>query len=842
MRDLPSGAVTLLFTDIEGSTQLLQALGERGYAEALTEHRRLLRKAFADHGGVEVDTQGDAFFVAFPTAPDAVAAARRATDDLSSGPIRVRMGLHTGTPLVTADGYVGTDVHRAARIAAAGHGGQVLVSAATASLVNEEGLRDLGEHRFKDLAGPERVYQLGTEPFPPLKSLYRANLPVQVTPFLGRERELSEVVELLRREDTRLLSLIGPGGSGKTRLALQGAAEASDEFPDGIWWVPLAPLRDPSLVWASVASTLGLKVPPGVPLSEALVSDLGGKRALILLDNCEHLMPEAADAVGALRDSGGPTICVTSRERLRIRGERTWPVPPLSEGDGVALFTSRAQAIDPAFAMTTAARELCDGLDGLPLAIELAAARTALFTPEQILERLGQRLDLLTGERDIDPRQRTLRATIGWSYDLLIEQERDLFARLSVFAGGFSYDAAEHVCGANPDTLQSLLDKSLVHRRDADAGSRFWMLETIREFAAELLTASGNLDQVREAHAAWFSTHVARLAWGVREEEPGAGAALAADLPNARAGLSFAFSRKDVRMTGDFLFGLWFRWFTEGLGPEAATAADGWLNLDRTELTAIDRLPGLFAAGEIVRFTGDLSRAAELKREELAIAREHDNAIVRGWEIRRVIPATLSDLSQIELALGNVVKAGALADEALSIRRRAGELPGIGHALVAVGIVALVAGDIDRARASFVEATDALAGTSDAWSAALYQAECDLLLGDITSAAGRVRTCVGELRKASVVVVVADAARVAASLAQELGDDENAAVLLEAFVRILHDAGMSLFLDAHWHRTYETMTDDLRAKLGEASLYRARAQGAQLTTDEVLDLALSVVS
>jgi predicted ATPase len=841
MSDLPSGAVTLLFTDIEGSTQLLQTLGDRGYAEALAEHRRLLRKAFADHGGVEVDTQGDAFFVAFPTALDAVAAARQATDDLSSGPIRVRMGLHTGTPLVTADGYVGTDVHRAARIAAAGHGGQVLVSAATASLVKEEGLRDLGEHRFKDLAGPERVYQLGKEPFPPLKSLYRANLPIQVTPFLGRERELSEVVELLRREDTRLLSLIGPGGSGKTRLALQGAAEASDEFPDGTWWVPLAPLRDPSLVLASVAATLGLKVQPGVPLSESLVSDLGGKRALVLLDNCEHLMPEAAAAVSALRDSDGPTICITSRERLRIRGERTWPVPPLSEGDGVLLFTSRAQAVDPAFAMTPAARELCQGLDGLPLAIELAAARTALFTPEQILERLGQRLDLLTGERDIDPRQRTLRATIEWSYDLLIEHERDLFERLSVFAGGFSYDAAEQVCGADPDTLQSLLDKSLVDRRDADI-SRFWMLETIREFAAELLSASGNLDQVREAHAAWFSTHVARLAWGVREEEPGAMAALTANLPNARAGLSFALSRKDVRVAGDYLFGLWFRWLTEGLGPEAAAAAEGWLNLDRTELTAIDRLPGLFAAGEIVRFTGDLSRAAELKREELAIAREHANAIVHGWEIRRVIPATLSDLSQIELALGNVVKAGALADEALSIRRRAGELPGVGHALVAVGIVALVAGDIERARAAFVEATDALAGTSDAWSAALYQAECDLLLGDITSAAERVRTCVGELRKASIVVDVADAARVAASLALGLGDDENAAVLLEAFVHILHDAGMPLVLDAHWQRTYESMTEDLRARLGEASFYGARAKGAQLTTEEVLDLALSVAS
>ncbi len=274
-RDLPAGTVTFLFTDIEGSTVLLHDLGAGAYAEALAEHRRVVRDACALHGGMEVDTQGDAFFVAFPTAPGALAAASAITNGLASGRIRVRIGLHTGTPLVTDEGYVGPDVHRAARIAASGHAGQTLVSSATAALVGPDGLRDLGEHRFKDLAAPERVYQLGDEEFPALNSLYRTNLPVPATPFVGRRGELEEVAALLNREDVRLLTLTGPGGTGKTRLALQAAAEASDRYPDGITWVPLAPLRDPALLLPTVAQELELKEESGELLTETLQ---GGSR------------------------------------------------------------------------------------------------------------------------------------------------------------------------------------------------------------------------------------------------------------------------------------------------------------------------------------------------------------------------------------------------------------------------------------------------------------------------------------------------------------------------------------------------------------------------------------
>ena len=481
-RDLPSGTVTFLFTDVEGSTRLLHSLGTEGYADVLAEHRRVIREAFARHDGVEVDTQGDAFFVAFPTAPGALAAAREMLGGLESGPIRVRMGLHTGTPFLAEEGYVGPDVNRAARIAAAGHGGQVLVSASTAQLVELE-LTDLGEHRLKDLSAPERVYQLGDGDFPALKSLYRTNLPVPATPFLGRQRELQEVVELLSADGARLLTLTGPGGTGKTRLALQAAAAAADGYPDGVFWIPLAPLRDPALVFATAGQILGSK--------NGLTEHIADKSMLLLFDNFEQVVQAAPDLGSLVSACPNVDVLVTSRERLRVGGEQTYPVPPLDESDGEALFLTRARAVDPAFLPTEAVRELCLRLDELPLAIELAAARTALFSVEQLLAKLSQRLDLLKGERDADPRQQTLRATIEWSYDLLTQDERRLLGRLAVCAGGCTFEAAEEIAGADPDILQSLLDKSLLRKRDSRTGPRYWMLETIREYATEKLDGSG---------------------------------------------------------------------------------------------------------------------------------------------------------------------------------------------------------------------------------------------------------------------------------------------------------------------------------------------------------------
>ena len=333
--------MTFLFTDVEGSTKLLHELGPEAYAGALEEHRRVLREAFAAHGGVEVDTQGDAFFVAFPTAPGALGAATEAMDGLARGLLRVRMGVHTGTPHLTADGYVGEDVHRAARIASAGHGGQLLVSSATAALVNTGHLSDLGEHRLKDLSAPERIYQLGEEHFPPLKTIYQTNLPVPATPFLGRECELAQVQELLFRDDVRLLTLAGPGGTGKTRLALQAAAESSDRYPDGIFWLPLAPLRDPRLVLESAAQTLDAK--------DGLAEHIADKRLLLLFDNFEHVIAAADGFPVLLASCPNLHLLVTSRELLRLPGEQAYQVPALEPRDGTALFVARARAVEPEF-------------------------------------------------------------------------------------------------------------------------------------------------------------------------------------------------------------------------------------------------------------------------------------------------------------------------------------------------------------------------------------------------------------------------------------------------------------------------------------------------------------
>jgi predicted ATPase len=474
VRDLPRGTVTFLFTDIEGSTRLLDELGAEEYGAALAEHRRVLRGAFKRHGGIEVDTQGDAFFVAFPTAPGALETTRESQAQLE---LPVRMGLHTGTPLLTEEGYVGADVHRAARIAAAGHGGQVLVSAATAALVDAAELRDLGEHRLKDLSAPERIFQLGDADFAPLKTLYRTNLPIPATPFLGRDHELGDVRELLARDDSRLLTLTGAGGSGKTRLALHAAGESAEAYPDGVWWVPLAPLTNPEDVGPAAARALG----GGASLAELV----DGRRLLLLLDNFEHVVEAAGEVAAVLTECPHADVLVTSRERLRVRGEQVYSVPVLERKEARRLFVTRARAVEPDFEPDEHIDELCERLDDLPLALELAAARTSLLSTKELLERLGGRLDLLRGGRDAEVRQQTLRSTIQWSYELLEPAEQRLLAALSVFRGGWTLEAAERVCDADLDLMQSLVDKSLVRRWDS---GRFGMLETIREFAAEKLT------------------------------------------------------------------------------------------------------------------------------------------------------------------------------------------------------------------------------------------------------------------------------------------------------------------------------------------------------------------
>jgi len=505
VQELPRGTVTFLFTDVEGSTRLLLELGD-AYADALSEHRRALRAAFTARGGVEVDTQGDAFFVAFSRASDALTAACEGQESLAGGPVRVRMGLHTGEPVVTDEGYVGMDVHKAARIAGAGHGGQVLVSQSTRDLAGGEGLRDLGEHRLKDLTAAERIWQLGDGEFPPLRSLNATNLPVAASPLVGREQELGDLVGLLS-DNARLVTLTGTGGTGKTRLALQVGAELVEAFSGGVFFVPLSGLREAELVPKTIASTVGVREP----------TDLGGRDALLLIDNFEHLLDAAPRVADILSSGTRIKVLTTSRAPLRIEGEREYPLDPLPDDDAVELLTERARAVRPDFVPDRSARAICRRLDGLPLALELAASRLRSLDTITLLDRLDRRLPLLTGgRRDAPERQRTLRATIEWSYELLDPDLQTLFARLGVFAT-FSLEAAESVTDADVDGIDALVEASLL--KPVGTG-RFLMLETIREYALEQLEAGNGSDETHMRHACYLLELARRANLNIEAEGP----------------------------------------------------------------------------------------------------------------------------------------------------------------------------------------------------------------------------------------------------------------------------------------------------------------------------------
>ena len=536
---LPTGTVTFLFSDIEGSTRLVHSLGDR-YGELLEDHHRIMRGAIASSGGTELGTEGDSFFAVFPTAAQAIeatVAAHRALAEHTwpdEAAVLVRMGLHTGDGKLGGDNYIGLDVHRTSRIAAAGHGGQVLVSETTRSLVASAlpagaSLRDLGEHRLKDLESPEHLFQLVAaglrETFPPLRSLdaRAVHLPTQMSSFVGRTREKDVLLELLAKE--RIVTLTGPGGTGKTRLSVEVASQAADAFDDGAIFVPLAPISDPELVGPTIAAALGLREGPAGDTFETLVEHLRDRSLLLILDNFEQVMPAARTVGELVARAPRVKVLVSSREPLRISGEQEFLVPPLAlpgragdvrldelrAVDSVALFVQRAGAVRSGFDLTLenapAVTEICARLDGLPLAIELAAARVRLFEPADILARLDRRLSFLAGGRDVSERQRTLRGAIDWSHELLDHGEQTVFRRLSVFAGGTTIEAIEAVCQPDQlgldaaDVVSSLHDKSLLRRADGPGALRVSMLETIREYGLERLEAAGEGGELRRRHA-----------------------------------------------------------------------------------------------------------------------------------------------------------------------------------------------------------------------------------------------------------------------------------------------------------------------------------------------------
>ena len=855
--DLPSGTVTFLFTDVEGSTKLLHELGEESYAEALAEHRRVIREACATEGGVEVDTQGDAFFFAFPTAPGALAAAGALTERLAAeGPIRVRVGLHTGTPLLGEEGYVGTDLHRAARIAASGHGGQVILSGTTAALVDLE-LSDLGEHRLKDIDEPVPIFQLGAERFPPLKTISNTNLPRPASSFLGREAELAEVVSRIE-QGARLVTLTGPGGTGKTRLALEAATTLVPAYKAGVFWVGLASLRDPALVTETIAQVLGAK--------DGLAEHLGEREMLLLLDNLEQVIEAARELSALLSACPNLALLVTSRELLRVQGEVEYPVPPLATAEAVSLFCERSQL--PA---TEEIFELCTRLDSLPLAVELAAARTKALTPAQILERLSGRLDLLKGGRDSDPRQQTLRATIEWSHDLLSSEEQELFARLSVFASGCTLDAAEEVCDADPDSLQSLTGKSLLQRRAGAAGPRLWMLETIREYALEQLELRDQVDDIARRHLDYcleLSRALPRMF-----EEGTADVTLFDRLDDERDNLRGAFAwalDKEADLALDLAGLLGWYWHRRGSyteGREKLAAALG---------AATDAAPHVCArarwmAGLLASMQGDLDVAGDDLQRALALYRQLGDessqgyvlnglALVALWrddqpEATRLLEEALAAIegTTAPVTLEWVLLRGlAMAASAEGDRVRAVE---IGRTLVAkvrgkepnffAQSLNLLGGWLEaidetaEARECFLESieisrTHGLARTLPYALASLGHL---LLDSDIAEAVGHYRESLGLMYEMGDTRGVATCLQGLAATRLARGDAHEASQLLAASSRIREDAGATL--DARGQAEVDAMTARLKAALGGETFLAVSANDTALPVDEAVELALS---
>lgn len=875
MADLPSGTVTFLFTDIEGST----ALWERDPAAmhtAVDRHLALLDTAIASHHGIHFKTVGDAVQAAFPTAPDAVAAALDAQRALAQevwpeavGRPRIRMALHTTAATPQGGDYLAPGLNRLARLLAAGHGGQTLLSLATQDLARDAlpagaGLRDLGEHPLRDLYRPERVFQLLPPDlpvdFPPIRTLATRpnNLPLQPTPFLGREEQVGQVVDLLRRDDVRLLTVTGPGGVGKTRLALQVAADLLDAFPDGAWFVDLSTLTDASLVPSTIAGALGVREEGG-EIANRLAATLAGKHVLLVLDNFERVVDAASVVANLLARAPDVKVLTTSRTPLHAYGEREFPLSPfpmpdlahlppveaLSQYEAVRLFITRAQAVKPDFTVTTAnapaVAEICHRLDGLPLAIELAAAFVKMLPPQALLKRLEQRLPLLAGgARTLPARQQTMRNTIAWSHDFLTQQEQTLFRRLAVFPGGCTIAAAEAVASGD-DTLDvfggmtSLIDTSLLRQEEgADGDPRFRMLETVREYGQERLESSSEAEEMRQRLAAWCLS----LAEEMQPDLFGGTLPLHAvvrlqkELPNLRAAVT-------------------------------------WL-LDHGEATKVLRL--LTAT------------------EDYWTQQHFSNVELRGWLETALAaapdaPATDRALAHWFLAsmsaqLGQGEEAGVYAQQALMAAQESSDPHLLGLAQYIVGVAWDYRGDLDRAAAAYAEAIPffrAAASEAFAWFAQADLADKLVLQGDLEAGVPLLDEAAVRLRQTSAdwFVVIAIAQRGFAALRQ--GDLPGAARWFSETIDLARHlqqtrallsgvtglAGLALALDQaeraarllgaveaagevvgtqHIHNPHHAarVAADTRAALKPAAYERAWSAGRQVPLEEAVAEALAV--
>jgi predicted ATPase/class 3 adenylate cyclase len=866
IRDLPSGTVTFLFTDIEGSTRLLQDLGDR-YAELLDDHCRLIRHAVAAEDGTEVGTEGDSFFVAFADAARALSAAVSAQRALEAqawpdgAQVRVRMGLHTGEGKRGGGNYIGLDVNRAARIAAAGHGGQVLLSKATAELVSRSlprGVRlgDLGPHRLKDLAQPEHLYQaeiegLPTE-FPPLRTLDARpnNLPAQLTSFVGREADLAAVGDLLER--ARLVTLTGPGGTGKTRLATQVAAERLSRYADGAYLVELAAITDPELVPSAIAEALGIRESTEHALSETLVTALRDREMLLLLDNFEQVIEGAPLVTQLLEGAPRLRVLATSRAVLHVHGEHEYLVPTLaipdasalpslaalSQFEGVSLFVERATASRPGFTITNesapAVAEIVARLDGLPLAIELAAANVRLLSPQAILGRLGSRLAFLgSGPRDLPARQRTLRDAIDWSHELLKPEEQVLFRRLAVFIGGWTVDAAEAVCSPSEvgldafGGLATILDQSLIRGGAEGAGGepRFMMLETIREFASAKLAEAGDADLLRRRHA----EHYLRVAEETEPEltrSPDAIERIATDHDNFRASLGWAIETDSAELALRLVFALWRFWHQRAHLREGREWAERALALPGAEARTGARARGLTGAAGVAYWQNDYEAAEAWYVEAESIFRELEDQ--RGLSDALYNVASMAAIGgRMEEAMSGMVESADLArlvgDDALAAR-----------SLAAIGYGAFMQDDLETARTVLDEGLELAKRTGDQYmtgGAHHTVAQVARLQGRLADAAEHYRAAIRIMQQLGDQASLSEPLQGLAAVEVASGQLERGVRLLAASAAVRERLGGGP--PPEWLRLGDPLAE-ARKSLSESAYRQAWEAGGAMSIDDAV--------
>jgi predicted ATPase/class 3 adenylate cyclase len=858
--ELPQGTVTFLFTDIQGSTKLLRRLGD-DYGRALGTHRELLRATFARHRGREVDTQGDAFFVAFARARDAVAAATDSQRALLAHewphgePVLVRMGIHTGEPLVIDGHYVGMDVHRAARICSAAHGGQIVISESTLRLLDPDSNRgihfkDLGTHRLKDVEHPERILQVIAEglpaDFPPLRSARPpTNIPRSLAPLIGRIAERAELEGMLLGDAARLVTVTGPGGIGKTRLAATIALGLLDDFNDGVFFVDLGTVQSKDLVGSVIAHALQIPLEADRPVVDAIVDHIGAKQMLLVLDNFEQALEGASVIAQLLHGCPRLTAFVTSRAILSIRGEQEYPLSPLglpenttlaavTRSEAAQMFVERAATARPEFTLTdhnaAAVAEICRLVDGLPLAIELAAARVKLFSPAALLGRLDHRLKLLSGgARDLPVRHRALRTTIDWSYDLLAPDERSFFRDLAVFSGGATLDAIEKIMGDDLDALDmltTLVNHSLIGQREDSGGEvRFNMLQTIREYALELLDEHPGHVNLRDRHASHYIDVAERAPAGIEADHDNMRAALSWLLQRAEAGLHDKGAQ--ALQLASALGGYWYR---HGHAVEGST----WLEralADAVEAPEGVRANALRQLGVLMEQQHRLDRAREVLEEALAYFRDDGNRVEEA--------KCLNSLGVVARSRQDFDAAQELFETSVSLRRQMGDEEGTSASLVNLGILCTDRGDLDRAQGLLEEALDIDRRLGDDWGAAVT-----------TTNLGVVHLELGDIERARLMVKDAIRGFV------EAGDLDGAADGIEALVGVASAEGR-LIRSARLAGAAASLRDTLgiprspadearfdrwlappRSDLGDDAFEGARAEGAAMTSDQAIQYAL----